>query len=532
MALTINDNRTVINEADATTGWTATDGPAVFTAEPDPIESNACLGMQVSNGVEDAYFTQTSSDFSTGSISIWMLDRAEFASTVTGGIGIQVGDGTNRIAYHVGGNDGTAFRHDTGPVKWACFLLDLANKPANSTTIAGAEANLNETTITQVGVRYDTDVKSVGGTDNCFWDIMRFAAPGVGIEVYGGTSGTPESLSTLAVLDRSTGNLQAYGIIRQLATGVYGIQGNINLGDITTTNDTYINITDEVIVFENRNLSSANYYRFNVSGSVTGTTEVEIRRSSFSTATGASAGMILDDINSSVLVVNSTFSGINEGIILPTSQSIDGNTFNGCGLLTLNNSSTFTNNTVQDSIGDISITTPTPNNISDCTFISDGSNHAIEITQPGVYDFSGNTFTNYFSGSSPTTDVNAVIYNNSGGSVTLNVSDTTGVVSYRNEGISTTTINNNVSVTLTGLQENTEVRVLASGSNTELAGIENAVDGISGSREFTFSLSALTETTIKIHSLQYQHLSINYVIPSTTAELPVQQVFDRNYSNP
>lgn len=130
MAITIVDNRIILNEADATTGWTATDGPTVTTVAPDPVESTGCLAMQVSNTTENAYIAITSDDYSGGgSLFILMADRAEFDTTVNGGIGIQVGDGTNRIAYHVGGSDGTGFRHDVGAVKWASFQIDLANKP-------------------------------------------------------------------------------------------------------------------------------------------------------------------------------------------------------------------------------------------------------------------------------------------------------------------------------------------------------------------------------------------------------------------
>jgi hypothetical protein len=153
MAITITDNRIVLTESDATTGWTSTDGPTVFTTGPTPIEAGGCLGLQASASIQNAYFTITSDDYSAGgSLFVWMTNRAAFDTTVNGGFGVQVGDGTNRIAYHRGGSDGTGFRHEEGPVNWANFQIDLANKPANFTAIAGSEASLNEAAITQVGV--------------------------------------------------------------------------------------------------------------------------------------------------------------------------------------------------------------------------------------------------------------------------------------------------------------------------------------------------------------------------------------------
>jgi hypothetical protein len=275
MAITITDNRIVLNEADATTGWVSTDGPTVFTTGPTPIEAGGCLGLQASNAIENAYIAITSDDYSGGgSLFVWITNRAAFDTQVNGGIGIQVGDGTNRIAYHIGGSDGTGFRHDSGPVDWVCFQIDLANKPANFTAIAGAEANLNEAAITQVGVYFETIAKSVGGADNCFWDIIRFADNGIGLEVYGGTSGAHENWENVTVADRSEATLGAHGVIRLVGAGAYSIQGNIYVGDATGTADTYIDSVGETFLWEDRGQSINNYYRFNASGNTTGVTDV------------------------------------------------------------------------------------------------------------------------------------------------------------------------------------------------------------------------------------------------------------------
>ena len=66
MAITIVDNRDILDECDSTTGWTATDGPTVFTAAPAPVETSGCLAMQASNAVQDAYTSITSDDYSSG----------------------------------------------------------------------------------------------------------------------------------------------------------------------------------------------------------------------------------------------------------------------------------------------------------------------------------------------------------------------------------------------------------------------------------------------------------------------------------
>jgi hypothetical protein len=334
MAIAITDNRIVLSQVDATTGWTSTDGPTVFTTGPTPVEATGCLGLQASASIQNAYIAITSDDYSGGgSLFVWMTDRAAFDTTVNGGIGIQVGDGTNRIAYHVGGSDGTGFRHDSGPVKWVCFQIDLANKPTNFTAIAGSEASLNEAAITQVGVYFETIAKSVGGADNCFWDIIRFADNGVGIEVSGGTSGTPEGWEQVTIEDRSTATLRAHGIIRKVGAGAYSIQGNISIGDATGTAATYINSVGETFLWEDRGQSTNNYYRFNAVGNTTGVTDINFDSCTFTCPTSGSIDV--SDANIDAFDVRGTvITGFDQGVLIGGVSNVwDDNTFSGCGTI-------------------------------------------------------------------------------------------------------------------------------------------------------------------------------------------------------
>lgn len=168
-----------------------------------------------------------------------------------------------------------------------------------------------------------------------------------------------------------------------------------------------------------------------------------------------------------------------------------------------------------------------PANISNCAFtFSDG--HAIEITAAGTYTFTGNTFAGY--GANSTND--AAIYNNSGGAVTLNISGGS-TPTVRNGAGASTTVNNNVTVTLTGLRDNTEVRVYSAGTTTELAGIEDATAGSADNRSFAFSLAAGTNVDVRIHKVTYETFAIyGYAVPSSATSIPISQRFDRNYSNP
>jgi hypothetical protein len=542
MAITITDNRTVLSQVDATTGWTSTDGPTVFTTGPTPIEATGCLGLQASSSIQNAYIAITSDDYSGGgSLFVWMTNRAAFDTTVNGGFGIQVGDGTNRIAYHVGGSDGTGFRHEIGPVNWANFQIDLANKPANFTAIAGTEASLNEAAITQVGVYFETIAKSVGGADNCFWDIIRFADNGVGIEIYGGTSGVPEDWEQITVEDRNESTLRAHGIIRLVGAGAYSMQGNISIGDATGTADTYINSTGETFLWESRGQSVNNYYRFNAVGNTTGKTDINFDSCVLTCPTSGSIDV--SDANVSAFDIRDTvITGFNNGILTGGSSNVwTGNTFALCGQIEttgtdLQNCTYITYRGLTNTSYLYWNTTTNPSGLIDGSqFTMAGTpTHAIEFPT-GMTNQTINivdcNFTNYSVSNAQNDSVFNVLATT--GTLTISVSGGSGTISYKTAG-ATVVVSNDVTVTLTGMRDTTEVRVMQAGSNTvELAGIESATVGTTDDRSFAFSLSAATSVDIYIVNTTYENIEIyGYVVPGSATSLPQQQRFDRVYLNP
>ena len=319
MTTTVADDtaRIILNECDSTSGWTGSTGVTAANA-PLAIEATNQLGMGVSTSTDDAFVAITLDNYAGGgTLSVWVQANGNMDTLVNGGIMVQVTDGTNRIGYHVGGSDQSAFRHDAGPVKWECYLLDLANKPANNTAFAGSEASLNETSITNVGVGFKTLSKALGGGDNCYWDIIRFADNGDAVTFVGGTtSGAAGNGAEATVLDRAATNQQALGVIRQLAVGVYGIQGNINLGDSTSASDQFWTEANVTYAWEDRGLSSNNYYRFALIGSSTATNcEFSFTSVTFTVPSAASASF--DGNGADITVANMfscSFIGFDQGI--------------------------------------------------------------------------------------------------------------------------------------------------------------------------------------------------------------------------
>jgi len=113
------------------------------------------------------------------------------------------------------------------------------------------------------------------------------------------------------------------------------------------------------------------------------------------------------------------------------------------------------------------------------------------------------------------------INNDSGGVVKLTISGTT--ITTNNGGITVQQAPR--TLTLTGLQANSEVRVYTANTTTEIAGIEDSAT--------TFSDSTIFETSVDIvvHNIAYEYLKIEGVNTSNSVILPIQQRFDRGYAN-
>ena len=89
-------------------------------------------------------------------------------------------------------------------------------------------------------------------------------------------------------------------------------------------------------------------------------------------------------------------------------------------------------------------------------------------------------------------------------------------------------------LTLTGLKDNTEVRLITSGTNNEVYGVENVTDGDVNNRTFTYTYGygGLTYVDVVIMSIGYEYMIIkNLPLTSTNASIPISQRADRNYQN-
>ena len=544
------DLRTELNDCDAQTGFVG-DGPVdVDNTVGFVYEGTNSITTQHTNTDEHIYTGTfsggTANPQNLSDATCYMIVKDNLAQTAAnGGIQYVIGDGTDRIGFGVGGNDDPGMPLD---VFWNTYKLDVterANAPYNN-VYAGVLANLTVTSISQVGLGTVHLAKAQGNVDNIKLDRMCFHANGsYALRVNGGTSGTPET--TADVLSDSQTN--GMGLVANPFGSAYTWFGPTEFGEPTANADSYFSASDEQWVLFGGAVG-ATHFPFRVVGNATDTISFTLDGVSITNiGTRAEFDMTSTDVNTLSLA---SCSFIDVGAIsFPTTTSgtrtVDTCTFTNCDLLdfgaTTATDCVINGTTVANGALTLDENTGYVANQTGFTFNSDGSGHAYQIAPTGAgpftYNINGWKYNDYATVDGSTG--NEVLYINpatSTANITINISGGGDTPTVREAAgyTGTVTINNNVNVTLTGLKDNTEVRVLDNTTAEFLAGIEDVVTGSVDDRSFTFSLPASQTVDIAIFNINWilppNNRIENFVIPGSATSIPISQVRDRNFSNP
>lgn len=499
MAVTITDTRTVISDAQNTTGWVGSNTVNVITAEPTPVHGTACLGMVVSTATQHAYFTMGAAVNMGGAgtlVYAWVFPRGEMDTTANGGIQLILGDGTNRIGFHLSGSDRSAFRHDQGPVGWQCLVLDTANLPTDRTAFAGNFASLNLSAITQVGVAFKTLVKSVGGTVNCFWDILRHGKDG--LIVTGGTAGDPGKFSEIVTLDRASATGRAYGVIRELGAGVFGVQAPISFGNAANS-ATFFEDENSTIIFEERGITNEKY-----GVTIRGTaTTLDLNNCLFQAPPTRSAFMTMisgANAPNTVLLNNTQVVGFKQGVTLSLG-TVTGCIFRDCGQV--NTGPAVVRGTAFNQFAGTTGALLWQGSVDVRNSSFGGNSRAIQHTTAGEFTYDALSF------SGNTSDV----HNSSTGEVIVNAANGANPGSFVNTNGGTVVINNPTFFTFTVLDSagnsktNYEWRLYEADptlgilGEVELAGEEYAT---SPTQEYTYNYSVDTDIVLQILHIGFE----------------------------
>lgn len=544
--MSLVDNRTQLQDCENVTevaGEGSAD-PQSNTAEAGfVIQGAGAMQFQVTNAQEyitydlDSAGSAFSLDLSDSTVYIMVKDNLHesFAN-----LGAQIvlddgadGAGGDCIGYNVAGFDVIGLPYEK---KYSGMKLDVSVVVATPGTDGvdyfqynGTEAGLDHAAILQVGYGSIHLAKAQGTIPNAWFDGIYYIANGsYAATVSGGTVGTPETMADLVGDDIAVGA----GMFSNPIGTTYYIFAPTQWGD-TGTGSSYFTGTDETWLYLGNNggghAVGATHFPMRLVGNATGTNSFTQTRV-INQNVGTRAEFDFSNVNFDLVQLD-TCSFIDFGAITFPLQDADkfcnATTFINCAQMDWQSldmdgctviGSTDANGAIIWNTDDAS-----EENQDNITFVSGGTGHAIYITAPGTYNINGYVFSGYAAQGGTATD--RAIYNNSGGAVTINVSSG-ATPSYRDGAGATTTVNNNVTVTFSGLIANTEVRVYATAGGAELAGVENSTTS------FGASVSGGTSVYYTVHHRDYEHIRVEgFIWPAAATTLPIQQRLDRNYIN-
>ena len=571
--MAIVDGRTVLDAGEALTNW-VDDGGAGFPGGINTdtfIKGSGSVAERVSNSTL-GFFVDLGSATDVSSETFyfwWNVSTAGLLDTLgNGGVRMRFCGSTITQWFEV-----YLAGSDTYSGGWTMSVVDI--EEARTAAVAadpntGTNGTVPATSAIQyVGIFFDMANMVSGNVDNCFVDhCWRLPANTAGLRVEGQNTGsTAWTWQDIVDFCDEGDTTKALGMAFR-RDGVVFINAPIQFGtdDATNAVDEFID-TNEVVFWEDHRVPDDFYSLTMVGasgGSASQTFRLGSRTGSGAASTGSQGGVIGAPLTGFAPRWN----------INMTDADIDAAEFLGVTLLHVNEIDMTQDNaeirscTVGDATliyhsggagagagtGDFSrnnvfdantanavalLETDDPSAILNNTFtFSDG--HAIEVTTLGVdtaFTFTGNTFNGYAGTDGDNLVENsgsddAEILNSSGREVTFNIGGGGTTVSVRNTGSgSITVVNNNISVTLTGLRDLTEIRV-CSQAGDELAGIENATDGTTDDRSFTFALAAGTIVDIVVFNIEWilppNNRIEDFEIPTSDTSLPISQIPDRN----
>lgn len=519
-------------------GTTWTDlGGGKAVSEPDFVyQGNASVSEKVgtSEGGVAYAITSPTIDFTTPKVWISKVIATNSSALnnlgATGGI-LEIGSGattgggrpTNYDRYYVVGGD-------TYPIQGGWLIIPIDPNGGNQSARPAAAPTLSAINYFGWACTFNATSKS----ENVAMDAIDYIDNGTGLTLTGGDGGDADgTFDDFATTDEDSAGNNRWGIVTT-REGILYVTGVLTIGAVTTP--TEFTDTGAVVVWPDADfLNSIGFYGLDIDlgdsstvisisncsfisrGTTGGTVDT---RAEFEVI-GSSGSLTLDSCNfqnmsTCTLTGGATLTGCN----IETNLLVQGSAnISECVILTTSLTSVAC---LQDP------TFGTTTDLHDTEFVQGGAGHAIELDTAGTYDFTGLTFTDY---GSTGTDSAAIDVTETTGTVTINVTGGS-TPTYKTAG-ATVVINNNITLTLTGLRENTEVRVYTAGTRTELAGTEAATDGSLDNRSFSFSVAAAISVDITIFNINYNALYIkSFTTPSTSASVPISQVLDRSYDNP
>ena len=495
MSGSVSTDLQTISLCESTTGWTAAGGTNTLNPDIYVQGANSIHNYSASAAARGADFAFTTALTNKCVVAWFALSKL---SSIPGkgvdGLRIRLTDASaNWSEWDIGGAD--TIPH-TG---WIPYIVDTSTTPARS-----GSTPCNLASMAKVGWRCG-GTTTVAAKTYIYFDAFRY---GTGLTVYGGSPGSPATFADLYAADLSN----AYGIIDKVF-GVYFLQGKIAIGSTAAGQATYFKDTGAILVYKDAPVA-ATFNAIALQGNATGNTEVFVPRCLIK-----SVGQRFRFLTNAGNITSFEADGLSllhaGSVQFAAGQTVINSTFDDCGQIAPS-TATFENNTIlnaTDSAG--ALLWPGGSTVKNCAFLN--NDKSIQITQNTTQTFNNLVFDD----AAGKYDVN----NTSGSGITINLANGANANSYTGSEV---TFSSAVSVTLSGLKNPSEVRVFAAGTANEVSGTgaENVTTGT-----HAFSLSSGQAVDISILALGYQNLRIINYATTVSANIPVSQVIDRQYSN-
>ncbi len=349
----------------------------------------------------------------------------------SGGYRLAIGSATTAYKmWYVAGSDTYTYGGWINCVVDPTIAADATiGAPGTGTWVFGS-AVLNNAVVSK-GNPYGNDAIRTGRTIKCMGGAI-----GSGYCTFSDAATTNDNISN------------RWGLFQAISGGY--LQKGLFLIGSSTTSAHFVDSNKNIVIQDTTKVSSSfNEFEVRNASSIVDWTGIQlsalgtVSKGKFTTTDNA-------DINFDTCIFNDM-----DTFVFQSNATVLTTTFRRCGQVT-QGGGVFTTCRFDSSPATASLLVSNPSNISYCTFISDGSNHAIQINTAGNYAFDGNNFSNYavIDG----VGGNEVIYNTSGGNVVLNVTTSgTGTISIRNDGASTTSVVTSSTLTVTVKNENNDV---------------------------------------------------------------------------
>lgn len=248
-------NMTLIEDAEATSGWTGV-GDTMVDLETDFFQQgNSCIANDAkSTGLRGVLHNPSAGpiDFTVTDrhlfIWVWTLSSKLVQTRANGGCRVRVSSSSNGLSnygeVYIGGSD-VAWTGNG----WHLAVIDVANVTFDNTS-----GTVNRASIDNIGFLCNyTGTAARANATAC--DIMYY---GEGIEVTGGTSGDPITLQGIVDQDEGGGGDTYYGMLTPSRDDpdTLLLNGRLEIGDVSGASNTYLDDDTKTILAQDNPCAS------------------------------------------------------------------------------------------------------------------------------------------------------------------------------------------------------------------------------------------------------------------------------------